>query len=361
MASPVAVGLGPIETIVNVAWPSLPVYVCFMAHADRSGIGASQPPAHTATIELTPAAVKAGATIVLDVYKQQSFFGDPQMFQLTVIRVPRFVNGKLFTATLAGTVHTRVSTTPDYFCGNYHYEDKLAFVGEEQRLDSNGNTFVLQKYTHTWLSSNPDGVYASGTETVYYAGHEPEHDSVLDEFFLSYYDAGELTNTGLPCDTPITPGFKIEMFPFDITLQVNAIKDHVVTDPGYPYDPTDAVRTAAQFGDRTCIWQTFLTSEFNPIVSGIGDGVIDFDMRKSLFSTKRKDKIIEIFPSASTARGVRYDAFGWPRIRINKPVPSIIAPPTASVFPWSDVRAGNVRLNAGGGPPVVDFDPFVPA
>lgn len=357
--------MNPFRRIVNVHWNTAPpVYVTVLVHASIASVGAT--PAHTAAFTLSAAAITAGCTIELEFYTQASFFGDPQMFKLIVFKVPKPSAGTLFNMTLAGTAHETEDPPPDGFCG--HYESGYEVTRLDDIVLDAENAFAVFRETWFWVRPDESDSGSFEIRRFYHPNIPGQIDTIVAETvgsdsssndYLSYYDeSGHLVNTGRPCD--FTPTNRIEILPFDVTVQVNAVKDHTVTNPGYPFDPVDAVRTATGFGDQTCIWQTFLDSHFFPHVSGLGDWSVNFDMGVSLFSNVRTDKIVEVWPSTA-GFPLFYNAFGWPKIRLMKPLPNIASPFSASCFPWSDIRNdpdGNFKLWSGLRPTLVNFDPF---
>lgn len=358
--TPRAFGLGPLETIVNVGWSiAPPVYVALTVHAGREGLGLTEAPVHDAVFTLSELAVKKGATVVQDVGITASFSGDSQYFKTWVAKVPKFVNGKLFNLVLSGVHHLRDLDTPDYFCGTYTSRQTKTLV---ETLNFGTILYkyhvVVEYITPAATTTTADFFDYSGTPGL--AGVNEVTDN-----FLSFYDGGELTRTNFSCDQ-VPPAGKPEDFPFDIQIQVNAIKDHTVTNPGYPYDTSDVVRPAAVFGDRSALWYGFLDANTNPIVSGILDCSLDFTMRNHKLSTVTKDKFIEVYPTSTDsnpARTVQWNAFGRPSLRKNKPLPKITTPLSQRIEPWIDERFDptfEVKLFSGTAPPTLNFDPFTP-
>lgn len=358
--TPLARGLGPLETIVNVGWPTAPpVYVCLSTTASRSGLSLGQTPLHTAVATLSPAAIAKGATIELNVSNTALFFGDHQMFNLLVIKVPKLVTGKLFTLVLAGTHQVRAFPDPSYFCGTYTTTQTKTLT---DTINIGGNLIFEYHVVVTYTTPAATTTFADFVD--YQFDGTLAGVNVLTETFLSFFDGSNLVRTNFRCDETPPPG-KPENFPFDLTMQINPIKDHAVTNPGYPYDTTEAVRKPPDFGDDTALWYTFIEGNTDPLVNGVLDCTLDFHMRNHKLCSLPdvKDKFIEVYPMSTgttAARTVYWNAFGRPRIKKNKPLPTSASP---GKNPYSDNRFtapsfNTVRLYSGTVPPTINFDPF---
>lgn len=360
MATP---SLGPYKRAVSVGWPSaLPVYISVYVVASRAGLSAGAAPAHLADVTLTPQAITAGCEKVLDYRIQASgsppggSFGD--MYRITVIKVPKLIgNNNLFNLTLSGSQHlTDDPPNPDFFCGHYSHTQTLSVVGPYDvvfPLPTGFTTFHFIKWKYEWIDVTPDGTQ-SGSYFIFFGDPDgtpplPGYSAgggthVQEGDFLSYYKDGILRTTTLSCDE--VPTNKIEPFPFSVEIRVNPVKDHYVTQPPYPFDPSDAVRTVEDYGDSTEIWKIDLGGHLN-------DCSIDFAIRNNQFSQLRTDKIIEVCPISPLA-GVRYDFFGRPGFRLNKPLPI-----TGSEIlgAWDDGFHPEIPLFSGAFPPQLDYDP----
>lgn len=353
----------PVRRIIQVGW-GFPVYVSVYVTADRTG--ASSSPAHTQTVTLSPLAVTKGCEIVLT---QNIQAGSPYntMFGITVIKVPTLVKGKLFTLTLAGMAHEQPGAAPDdYFCGTY--TSSWSVVRGEDAPLTPGYTGPdrVATYVYTWSWSNPAGS-DSGTENIayFYRLDLPESvaaaaalvgsENEISEY-LSYYDGSRLVNTFRSCDDVPDDSSHIALFPFgDVSVTVNPVKDHTVALADEPFiEPAFCVRTVAQTGDKTSIWEIFLERDDQPSISnGLYDGTYDFSMQVSQFATSRTEKIIEIWPSNSSSPVVRYNDVGF---RLNKVTPSEFL----YNLNWSGnplFSANLVELIAGSPPPPVTYIP----
>lgn len=351
-----AFGLGPLETIVNVAWGSLPVYVSMYATANRGGLGTGGLQ-HAAVVALSAAAIKAGCKVVLTT---GGVFGDPYnaYFQLVVIKVPRVIKDVLFTLTLSGTHQTIDEPAPDTFCGIYEFEQTIAWTGSGSY--GPGGIFPYQIYKRTIRLLTPDGETTTEDDFTLDGSRQPNDTmhSLIHEELLSYYDGGQLHTLPLPCEDP--PTSKVELFPFDIEVVVNPQKNHTVRDPGIAdfFDPGSAVSTSpvSYSGGHTSIWRTFLSQHTSPGEQfGVIDGAIDFKIQRAKFALQRTEKIIEVYPSTrnTLGDGMQYNG----AFRLNKGTPS------ASLYNqnWDgtppDFNDG-IALYAGTAPPPVVWTPY---
>lgn len=370
-----ATGLGPLETIVNVQWGSLPVYVSVYVTANRTGLGAGTP--HVATVTLTDLALSKGAEIVLST---GGTFGSPYnaYFKLVVIKVPHLVKGDLFTLRLSGSTQQIDFDPPDYTCGVWSSERTYTYISSEV-IDIPSGLFIdgveqishvtVNHYTYAWSYVSPLGVDAGSQAESDVGPIKPNYHEFSEHSELIWIDDfGHVHTTGLSCDSTFPTG-KVDVFPFNpVEVVVNPVKNHIVTDPGvaFFFDPAQAVKVLGSGdyeGDLTYLWQIFLTNHLGTsISSGLGDDTIRFAMQKALFSVKRTEKIIEVYPSTriNTGSGVRYDS-GGPRFRLNNFV-KFPPPVNAYAAAWDGGYHGEysvINLFAGLAPPPVAVDPFL--
>lgn len=363
--TPRAYGLGPLETIVKVGWGGLPAYVSVYTSADRTGLGSTGTPNHTATVTLSPAAIQKGCEIALT-HREQ--VGSPYnaFFGITVIKVPRLVKGKLFTLTLAGMSHERPGDAPnDYFCGTY--SDFWTVVRGPDAPADPGTSLRVATYTFTWGWSNPnDGDSGEEHTTYLYNLDDPVSVAFAASLvgsasntnnYLSYYNGDILVNTGLSCATVPDTSTHIELYPFDdVQIVVNPIKDHVVEVGDIPFiEPEFCVHKPGHTGDETSVWRIFVNRLSQPFVSdGLFDGSYDFSMQVSQFAKSRTEKIIEIWPSTTASPLIKYRA----AFRLNK------KPPTSNIYPnnWigtaPDFNDEIILYSGATPPPVVTWVPY---
>lgn len=352
-----AFGLGPLETIVNVGWGSLPTYVSVYCSANRTGLGSGTP--HVATVTLSAAAIKRKCEIVLNT---GATLGDPYnaYFKLVVIKVPGVISGVLFTLTLSGTAQQIDFDPPDTFCGIYEFEQTITWVGQGS-YGPGGVGFTYERFHSTVRTLTPDGeTTTEGEFTTSRRVAGDEYHTLIHEEYLSFYVGDDLHNTGLPCSE--SPTGKIEQYPFDVEVVVNPQKNHTVTDPGGPFfvfDPGAAVKIpgSGDFGGgKTSIWRSFLSYHITPIApGGITNSSIDFKMQKALFAIQRKEKIIEVYPSTILTGNEPLTYSGGFRLNKGTPSPFIYNQNWDGTPP--DFNDG-IALYAGSPPPPVSWVPF---
>lgn len=363
MESPIAFGLGPLETIVNVSWAS-PVYVSIYCSVDITGLSGSGSPPHIASVALSAKAIERGCEIVLNT---GGVIGDPYNLyaKLVVMKVPGPMPDAFFTLTLSGTTQESDLPPPDYACG--FWSTTLTSVrGADIFPDA---IDPIATFTETLVNVTPDGTTTVSTSGTYrYDKRVPSSVAGLARLnstsfesheALYYHDTfGRLVDTGLPCGG--APTHLVELFPYDVRVHVNPVKDHVVSDPGASvlYDPGAAVKVAGSGlfgGDNTSIWRADLNYHTSAgALSGLIDGSYPFKIQKDIFQAQRTEKIIEVYPSAFKGGFVALQYRGGFRLNKN--------PPTGSMYftNWDgtapDFTNGYI-LYGGSAPPPVPYAP----
>ncbi len=324
----------------------IPTYISIATHAAVAGVG---DPGHFSPVTLSAAAIAAGATIVFTIRDEAMFFGVPEMYGLTVLKFPKPVSGTAFTVTLSGTNIPDPYGGPDpsQFCGHYEMSRSITPTGDPLGIE----------YRDVGTQTTPDGttswdqiITLSPAEYQTWLTNQGLFNFSRDS--ISFYNGdGNLVDTALPCtDTPT----KILNYPFDdFRVYINPQQDHVVSNPGWPYDPTDAVRPnpalyPGLFGNSTFLWYVDLGDVPD-------NGAINFAFISRPYTVARPTTpILEIFPTTARA-GARYDYFGTPKFRLmNSPY---VGTPSIDVAWSSTFNPGASHLYWGSPPFLLQYDP----
>lgn len=361
---------GPFQRLTSVAWGGLPVYVIVYCSAAR--LGANEP--HSATVTLTAAAIKKKCEIVLET---SSTLGDPYhvYLKLVVIKCPGTIPDELFTLVTSGTRQTINLPAPEGFCGTYSSVSTATDEGTyiQPGLDP-GRGFddiVMRRFHVHTTFTDPDGTVVYDYDITipnalleqWKLGNPNFHlgtDSYSYESWSYYDDDGNLHNLGIPCDDP--PTTQTDYYPFDINIVVNPQKDHVVQNPSAIGDvfitPGSAVtKTPAILysGEKTSIWDSFLSYRLTRSFDGITDMTISFRIQTNLFAVQRKEKIIEVFPSTRVFGYTNLNYSG--SFRLNKGTPSQFIYNNNWAGTPPDFNDG-ITLYAGAAPPAVTWTPY---
>lgn len=348
-----------------MAWGSYPVYVS--VYASAAVLGSPESPPHVANVALSSKAIEAGCEIVLNTGGK---LGDPYYVhvKLAVIKVPAPITDTLCTLTLSGTTQVTELPPPDYACGTWS-TTFTSVRGPDFFPDA---IDPIATWTETLVNVTPDGTTTVVRDDLRYhydkripatvAYVEHLNDTSFESHEALYYhdEHGRLIDTGIPCDG--VPTTLVEVFPYDVQVFVHPQKDHVVSDPGGPFFlwyPTAAVKVAGSglFGGAlTSIWRCDLNYRVSQgAVDGLVTGSYPFRIQKALFARSRKEKILEVYPSAFKSGyldGLSYRG----GFRLNT------KPPTGNMYftNWDgtapDFNDGIV-LYGGSAPPPVPYTP----
>lgn len=214
--------------------PSVPFYVAIWTHVfPNHSINL-----HHSTVSLTSAAIKAGATVAGHM-RDAGVFGvgsGPEVFEITVLKFPKLVDNRAFTAALSGATTHTIAPDPSQVCMNAVVQRGIKQIPNDGSLSpGDPNSPLFLAYFQWAITSGVDPNHSTGSgATVFTAhydaaagfktqyGHNPL--TVKQNFLFTSDGHGGYTTAFGPCG-----GTRQQLEDgFDMRVKIWPQKDHIV-------------------------------------------------------------------------------------------------------------------------------------